>query len=443
MSKVYIPSNNVKTTTPIPSLNLGELGGLTEGLDPTIASNNNSNCEPIRFISDPKSKERTPPSSCCLGASCDPRPKEAKGGAWSSQRPHVLGTYDTVRLTSTGIEARDIIDPYAWQIAHGTALGDLLGGGSVPPISKRIFLDAEGNEVERGEHKATIGIDYIPLGGRVDEHRMADLTVVTIPSAPAMMYGDPTLPLAPEDVSRWMERVQTTLGNYIHGDVSTFNVSRLDSSTVYPMSEEVKVYIGLFNAITSAQQRKTNKKFYEGESVQFFNNSQSVGFYDKGAKEDHISILEDGTQLNLLRFELQKKKRQAVASTYGKLIASDLLREATMANAIKERAKAFDIFFPYNQKRTMQFSNNYNLFRLTKQENKRNHLDKYGKMLAVKAGLITLEEYDLFMRLEGYSPQYIARHNKAIREMQAQFVDVKDLYQEVKSAIEEDLKSVA
>lgn len=443
MSKVYKESRNVKTTDPSRDPFEGENGGLRVGRDRSIALNNNSNCEPIRFIHDPKSKVEDPSSSCCLGASCDPRPKEAKGGAWSSNVSPGLGTYDSVRLTSVGVEHTDIIDLYGWQIKHGTNLGDLLEGGALPSIGKRIFLDWQGNEVEPGTHSATIGIDYIPGKARLDKHRMGDATVVTIPSAPAMMYGDPTRPLHPEDVSKWLERVQTVVGRYIDCDVSTFNVSRLDSSTVFPVSEEVRAYIGLFNAITGSQQRRTNKKYYEGESVQFFNLSQSVGFYDKGAKEDHLSLLTDGTPLNLLRFEVQKKRRQAVNASYGKLLALDLTRESTMVKAIHERAKAFDQFFPYNPKLTMEFSNNYNFFRLTKQENKRNHLDKFGKMLAVKHGLITVEQYDLFMRLEGYSPQYIARHNKAIREMQSQFVDVKDLYQEVKDLIEKDLKDVA
>lgn len=444
MSKVDIPPTNVKIE-PLPDGHPKR--GLPKGQIDTIAPNNNSDCEPIRFIPDQKgeAKKTLSSSSCCsLRGGCTPRPKEAKGGASGGSECRGLGTYDTVRLTSLGVQATDIVDPYGWTIGKGTTLGDFLDDSTMPRISKRIYLDTEGREVEKGQHRATIGIDYIPSGGKMEQYGLADLTVLTIPSAPAMMYGDPTQPLLPEHVSDWLERVQTVVARHVHCDASTFNVSRLDSSTVYQMTEGVPLYTGFFNAITPAQQRRTNKKYYEGQSIQFFNNSQSVGMYDKGAKEDHHAFLDALSQsTNLLRFEAQTKKREAVVSTYGKVLALDLLKEETIAKAVVKRAKAFDQFFPYNPKLSMEFSNNYNFFRLTKQTNKRNHLDKFGKMLAIQAGLITVEQYDLFMRLEGYTPQYIARHNKAIRDMQAQFVDARNLYQEVKERIEEDLKSVA
>lgn len=388
-----------------------------------IAPNNNGNCEPSRFIS-PTSRERKEESLLSL----------------SGFQP---GTFDTVRLTSVGVESTDIVDPLSWQIAHGTSLGDLVTSGEVPSISHRIYLDSNGNEVERGEHRATLGIDFIPNGGRIDEHRKGDLTVLTIPSAPAMMYGDPTQPLLPGHIPAWLERVQTIVDRYVHCDVAQFNVSRLDSSTVYFMQEDIPAYIGLLNAISPARQRRTDKKFYEGETVQYFNKSQSVGFYDKSAKEDHFLLGADFMPINALRYEVQRKKRQAVTATYGRLIAYDLQSEGVIAKAIKERAKAFDQFFPYNSKLSIDFSNNYNLFRLMKDANKRNHVNNYAKMLAVKHGLVTLEQLDLFMRMEGYSPQYIARHNKSIREMQAMWFDAKDLYLEVKERIEQDLKFVA
>lgn len=373
-----------------------------------IATNNNSNYEPIRFI---------PTSN--------------------------FGTYDTVRLTSVGVSDADIRDPYDWQLSAGLTLG-AVSDGLIPSVQKRLFIDSNGNEVEKGQHTATIGIDFKVGQARLDKHRLGDIMVVTIPSAPAMMYGDPTQPLLPQHIPQWIERVQTIVDKYVQCDVGQFNVSRVDSSTVYSVAEPVAAYIGLFNAITGAKQRRTNKKLYEDETVQFFNKSQAVGFYDKSAKEDHFALpvdLEDDR--NLLRFEVQRKKKQAVQSTYGKLVFMDLQAEATIAQAVRMRGQAFDQFFPFNGEMAKDFTNHYNLFRLMRDQSKRNHIANFTKALAIREGLITVEQLDLFMRLEGYSPQYISRHNKALREMESMWMDTKDLYNEVRQLIQTDLKAVA
>lgn len=350
------------------------------------------------------------------------------------------GTYDTIRLTSRGVEDVDLYDLDSWQVGRGTTYGQL-AGGEIPPLRKVLHLNADGQEVERGQHVTTMGIEFRPKAANGQ-----DITVLTIPSAPSLYYGDPTRPLSPTDVDGFMDKTRDIVAGYIRANLDTFAVSRLDSSTVFSVSEPVAAYIGLLNAITGAKQRRTNKKLYEGQTVQFFNKSQAVGFYDKGAKEDHFVLpsLDNEDPVNLLRFEVQKKNRRSVTSVYGKLCFLDLGAEAIQAKAIQERGKQFELFFPFNDSdQYKEYSNQYNLFRLMKEEGKRNHVNNFMKALALREGLITIEQVDLFMRLEGYSPQYIRRHSQSLREIQATWVDTKDLYEEVRTLIGNDLKAVA
>jgi len=63
--------------------------------------------------------------------------------------------------------------------------------------------------------------------------------------------------------------------------------------------------------------------------------------------------------------------------------------------------------------------------------------------LALRNGSITIDQIDLMMRLEGYSPQYINRHNKQLRDIEAMWIDSKNLYEEVRTLIHTELKAVA
>lgn len=375
-------------------------------------SNNNKSSEPIRFIS---------------------------GGS--------LGTFDTVKITSKGVRENDLLDLDGWSFKAGTKFKDYDGG--IPAMKKILFLNEEGREVDNENRRSTLGIEFIPFGYGKSS---SDLTIINIPSAPALM-GNACQPLTPDQIPDFINRVQSIVGNHIKCDVNTFEVSRLDSSTIYSVSDPVPAYISMFNAISSAKKGHSNKKYFQDETVQFFNKSQAVGFYDKGVKEKENGLLipsDEGS--NLLRFELQTKNRQSVLSKYGGIVFSDLQKEGIIIKGLEARSKSFDTYFQLNSKSEKDikayrgYMNSYHLFDLLKESGKRNHIANFLRALAIREGLITIDILDTFMRLGGYTPQYINRHNKLLKEIISNWTDPKDLYGEVYELIQNDrnaLKAVA
>ena len=364
-----------------------------------ISVNNNTNCEPSRFI--PGSR---------------------------------TGTYDTVKLTTPLFGVNDIKEPDDWQIGRGTTWSEV-ASGQVPALSKRLYIDYKGEETEPGKHVTTVGFDYNPSKG----------LAVTVPSAPSLLYGNALLPLTPDDVRPWMDATRQVVDRHIHANLDTFHVSRLDSSTIWDVDEPVAAYIGLFNAMTGAKQRRTDKKYYENETIQFANKSQAIGFYDKYAKEEHAGLLGVDSNTNLLRFEVQKKIRSSVKSAYGGLVFLDLGTDEIIRKTVEHRMKAFNMFFPFDESRPeiKDFTNRFNSFQAMKVDGQRNHVNNFCKALMLREGVLTIEQLDLLMRLEGYSPQYINRHNRQLREIEAMWIDSKDLYGEVMELIRNDIKAVA
>lgn len=343
------------------------------------------------------------------------------------------GTFDTIRLTSEGLSHRDIQCMDQWTIS-GVKVSEL--DSRIPPVNMVLYLDSSCQEVSFGDHVTTLGMKYLPKRyGKTGN----DLFIIDIPSPSALM-GQPDKPLLSDSIPSFINQVKTIVNRHVQCDVGTFSVSRLDTSTIFQMSEPVSAYIGLFNAITNQKKGHSEKKVYGDESIQFFNKSGSVGFYDKGAQQHAINT--EG--LNLLRYEIQSKRRESVKNVYGGIQFNDLQKEEIIVKGIKERAKAFNKFFPFEDNESCRnYINNYNLFKTMKDQSKRNHVANFMKVLALKEGLISIDQLDLFMRLEGYTPQYIARHTKALRAMQSKWIDTKDLYNHVYQLIQNDIKAVA
>lgn len=419
--------------------------------------NNNRTWDPIRLHFDDSTSQKEEEKN--VGSSSSPC-------LWHGQG--TVGTYDTVRLTSTAVRMSDIRNPLGWNIGRNTPFGRIEDGG-IPSLSKRIPLDSNGKEVLFGMHVAVVGLDFFPSSGSYKGQMEDDRLVVTVPSMPAMMYADPLRPLAPDDVGAWLERLQTVVANHVHCDVGTFSVSRLDASTVYRMTEPASAFIGYLNEITGAKQYRTNKKYYEDQTVQFFNKQQAVGFYDKGAKEEHrfwetlqandkaVALAmagQEGTLNNALRYEVQKKNTKAVEAAYKRtLTAYDLSKEEVWRQALQIRADAFDKYFPHNQNIIQMSNERYAVWKWaqgekpeeakegeTKKRRKRNVLADYFTARGILNGTETVEGIHHLMRLDGYSRAYIGRYIKKIRSMQTAMEGASDLYQEVREKVHADLK---
>jgi hypothetical protein len=342
-----------------------------------------------------------------------------------------FGTYDTMKLTSLGVQTSDIREPDSWSIGSGTTVEDA-HMGNLSSLYRLIYLDKHGKEVEPGSHTSTIGLKHslLPTKGG------GQLTVIDIP-APAALMGKPTGVLLPNDLPGLVERVSTIVDRHIGADIGAFNVGRIDSSTIWDVPSEVSSYIGMLNAITPQQQKRSNKKLYEGECVQFVNKSSAVGFYDKGAKDEHRGI--DAGPGNKLRYEDQRKRKAAVNAVYGPLCFADIVKPSVILRAVQDRAIQFDRFFPFNHEKAKEFTGKYNAAIYAAQNKRRGAFESFCMILAVQEGLVKVSDVNVLFG-DHYSAKQIKRIEKKIQDASGDFITGRDLYYEIKLLIDNELK---
>lgn len=336
------------------------------------------------------------------------------------------GTYDSLQITSNLPNRTDLRNLDQWT---RIAVGDK----EPHQYRKVLYIDREGREVEAGDHATTIGLTH---------YAGWPTTVVSVPSLPALVHGAGMQVLRPEDVEPAMDRVRNAVEPYLHADLNTFQIGRLDSSTTLRVKEPTAAYIGLFHAITGSRFNRMDKKLYHGETVQFFNSLRSVGFYDKGLKEYPEGLEVGHVDGEYLRFEVQDKLRKAITSTYGKAHFADLKAEALMAKAVRHRVTMFDRFFKFNADGAAIFEDQYNLMKAQREAPGRNGVLRFLALTALKDA-VTVEEVLHLMDMTNYDRSHIYRTGKKLAAMAAQWSDTSEMYEEVKRLIHEDLKYAA
>jgi len=338
------------------------------------------------------------------------------------------GTYDTVKIIKNDVPHECIIDPE--RFTTRTTLNNLKGGdlGTLDYIA---YLDANGDECEKGDHITTLGIKYDTNSGTA---------IINAPSAPSLTYGDPLRPLIPDDVPRFQNTLQSIASRYIDYDFSDAHAIRVDPSTVYEMPRPVARYIDMLTAISLNKQKRMHKKPFQNQTIQFGNKSQSFGLYDKSAKEFYKKGINDGR--NLLRVEHQMKNTRTIRRYLGDLTLSNLSNEQTIRKAIETRANRFYDLFPFNSKKIKTYEMHFEILESHRKNGKRNAIENMALAACLREGLLTPSDISAMMEVVGYSRQSVWNAEQKMNDLLATSREVSDIYGEIKECIDNDLKAI-
>ena len=92
--------------------------------------------------------------------------------------------------------------------------------------------------------------------------------------------------LGADQVASFQEKLQTDLSDHIEFDLSSMNVSRLDSSALYEMHNPASEYINLFASCVPTKMGRRFKKAYDNESVFFGTQKRSCLLYTSPSPRD-------------------------------------------------------------------------------------------------------------------------------------------------------------
>lgn len=334
-----------------------------------------------------------------------------------------VGTFDTVKIYTPYLSEKSIKQRFSWY-PKGAPFGSVLEGES--GFERIIYFSETGADTGKGNHVGTVGIYRDKTG----------FGVITCSSAPALVYGVKYSPLRPEDIPQFQSNLQNLVAEHLDADISNWQLSRLDSSTVYSMHEKASVCIGLLNAITPDRQHRMDKKYYDGESLQFFNSSRSYGVYDKGLQAE--------IDANLLRPELQLKNAKSISRILGAgKTFNDLSDGGVIKKMVAERFKVFQMLFPFDYKKAKKYENHIAFMNAYRNEGKRNAPLHWLASLALVSGQATIDEVTKNMERVGYSRSAIKDTMKKLHELNGLKLDAIVTYSEIISQMYREVSLVA
>lgn len=329
---------------------------------------------------------------------------------------------DTLRLTGVGIDQDQLINIEDWEVTYKY--------DNLKQAKKIILLN---QDHEAKYHNGTIGLTFYP--GYFN---------IQISSVPAMIYGTSQKNLSFNDLSKIEEWILNEVNAYI--DLQSFNgftVTRVDNSSVFIMSELTSKYIEFLDGITPAQQGHYYKKHFNSETIEFFNDTRKIGFYDTVAKNKRnkieMSFINQENISNLLRYEIQNKNTRAIKDYFKQVLKIDELnKEWFITMMLKQRKEYFSKYFNFSLSSEIQsFVCNQKALQYMRSKYKRNTIYKWLAYLTLKNGL-SLREIEQIMKIENYSVQYIHRTLNDLKSIQMDVAKAK-LYEELKQKIDNDI----
>ncbi len=285
-------------------------------------------------------------------------------------------------------------------------------------------------DTEKDSYVGTLKIEYSHLNHYLN---------VSVSSLPALLHGTSYKTISPEDTKRIPEALHKEIEPYVKTDFETGIITRLDNSVIYNMNSSVSSYILLLNSITRTKQFHCTKKYYEAESVELFNRLRTVAFYDKFKKNQHNASEQNiSCSGNLLRYEVQNKCLKSVKKVFGKeLNIFDLQTEETANWLHKQRVAEFQKHFRFkNETDKIRIQDFLNTQLFMKTKHKRFALEKAMWLIALRKGMISIEELRVIMQISGYSRQYIYKKINQLNELLTSDVKKTELYSELKTKIE-------
>lgn len=341
---------------------------------------------------------------------------------------------DTVRITRQGnIEGKTFKrkEPDTWHV--DTVAGEMVGARKVIRL----------NETIDGDYNGTVGITYDKSRGFLN---------IQVSSIPVMLYGSSLHEVKVKDLPMAEAAMMDLVAGHIEVDPEGFQYTRLDNSTILQMDKDAGNYIACLDGITRAKEGHYKKKYYDMQTVELFNNTRVIGFYDKVAKNKlnkvEAKLIELNKDRNKLRFEIQNKNSASIRGMNAKknILFGQLSGPEVVENMLKQRSVLFDRFFKFRALNGGgQFGDYMQILENMRQRYKRNSMLYFIAYMAMDKGITGLKEVEQYMRLEGYTRQYIHDFIAKLKGVQAFVKEQAETYQEVSQKVHEksDIKKVA
>ncbi len=335
---------------------------------------------------------------------------------------------DTLRITAEDLNTEALKQHKDWCF-------DMNADGEIKKQHATVFLNAK-QEEDKLVYNGTLRFQY----SHADKYLNIGLS-----SAPVLIYGTSFKVFQRKDLTSLQEVLQHHVNSFADIDVSTARVTRLDNSTLYDMNTFTSHYIMLLDSISRSKQHHATKKYFENQTIEFYNNARTTGFYDKFAKNQKNKVElayigKHNIQSTSLRFEIQNKKSRSIKHAFKlaepltlKQIDTDYFEEALHRQRIKEFRKHFKFTIGEKKVKLEDFLNT-SIFMKTK--HRRTALDKTLWLLALQKNFIDLTELKAIMQASGYSKQAVYRRMKSLTELLEHDINKTELYEELKAKVE-------
>lgn len=327
--------------------------------------------------------------------------------------------YDTVVLTQKGRQGRE------FNLKNLSNWDEERISGQVLKYKKNIGLN-----LRKGKHNGKLFLGY---------NKAINSLKVSV-ALPKLIYGSSLYEIKPGDKEKVTEAIYSTTADYLDFDLDKTKIYRLDNSVNLKMDEPTKKYIYALNNNTDEKIGHQTKGHFEGETLRFISDAETDMFYDKVRQEQSLKGKEFDfearkfTDKNILRFEIQNKTSEAIATDkrYGKeLFYSDLFTDEVIDRTGKLRIDTLtNILRQLKQKYILDYSS------ITKdlenmRDGNRYALNDFAWYIVQKAKLLSIDEVQRVMRGAGYSRQAIFKHTKKVRKLEGLKTKEKYLIDEI------------
>lgn len=340
---------------------------------------------------------------------------------------------DTLKLTLQNASSDMLKQHESWQL-HTSSDAELKKQDATVFLNKTLDEDKK-----RTHYNGTIRVDY--------SHDKRFMNV-TVSSLPALMYGTSFEVLKYADMSRIEDAIQAQICDMVDVDLKQAIVTRVDNSTLYTMNEDVAQYIMLLDDISRDEQHRMTKKYFQRETLEFYNRQRTIAFYDKYAKNiknanEASYTQQNGTRHKELRFEIQNKKATSIRHAFKlqqNLTLRTLQEDYFIQALMTQRKKEFDRHFHFTEEaRKITLEDFFTTALFMKAKNKRTALDRTLWLIALQRNFISQEEVRKIMYAAGFSRYQIYRRMKTFEELTSHDIQRTELYEELKSKIHNEL----
>ena len=336
---------------------------------------------------------------------------------------------DTLRLTADNLSSDALKEHEAWDVKASS-------DGELKQHEATVFLNAVKDDKDKLLYNGTIKLIY--------KHQKRYLNI-GLSSAPVLVHGTSFKLLQREDLTRLQDSLQKHVNNFADIDISKTSITRLDNSTLYSMNALAGKYIMLLDDMTRNRQQHAQKKYFEGQTLEFYNRRRTCSFYDKFAKNEKNKleleyIKQANVQSNELRYEIQNKNTSSIKHAFGltealtlKQLDTDYMQEALHKQRIKEFHKHFKHTI---NERQIVLEDFFQTALHMKQKHSKSSLDSMLWYIALQKNFITEEEVRKIMQAAGFSRYAIYRQRKKFEKLKSYDIDKTELYNELKAKIE-------